>query len=89
MKRIAMLLSVVALMAVMMAMSVSPAFAAWNETVVSGVYCRMGAGGDGGYGITTVGSYPPFVKLDRNGDGWVCYEYSVERGYHFYEDRLL
>jgi hypothetical protein len=79
-KRIAMLLSVVALMVVMMAMSVAPAFAAWDA---EGGQCRTGDG------ITTVGSYPPFVKLDRNGDGAVCETLSNQGVYRHYDNRLV
>ena len=81
MKRIMVLMAVAAQMVVMLATTVAPAFAAWDA---EGGQCRTGAGG-----ITTVGSYPPFVKLDRNEDGWVCYTYSVEKGYRFYENRLV
>ena len=81
-KRVAILLSVVALMVVMMAMSVAPAFAAWTA---QGGQCREGASG-----ITTTGSYEPFVKLDRNGDGALCYEESNRSGgYRYYDNRLV
>jgi hypothetical protein len=80
MRRMVMLLSVVALMVVMMAMNVAPAFAAWDA---QGGQCRTGDG------ITTVGSYPPFVKLDRNGDGAVCYTVSDRGVYRHYDNRLV
>ena len=66
MRRIVVLLSVVALMVVMLAMSAVPAFAAWYQTGVPGVYCR--AGDSPGY----VGSYPDLMEKDRNADGWIC-----------------
>ena len=81
MRRMVLLLSVVALMVVMMAMNVAPAFAAWDA---EGGQCRTGAGG-----ITTVGSYPPFVKLDRTGDGIVCYKVSDQGVYRYYDNRLV
>jgi hypothetical protein len=63
MRRILVLLSVVALMVVMLAMSVAPAFAAWT-----------GAGGacKGDDFLWPTDSYPPLVKKDKNGDGWLC-----------------
>ena len=62
-KRILMMLSVVALMVVMLAMSVAPAFAAWT-----------GAGGacKGDDFLFPTGTFPPLVKKDKNGDGLVC-----------------
>ena len=82
-KRIMVLMAVVALMVTMLAMSVSPAFAAWYETGASGVLCRTGDG------ITTVGNYPLFVKLDRNSDGWVCYTATNQGDFRYYENRLV
>jgi hypothetical protein len=63
MRRILVLLSVVALMAVMLAMSVAPAFAAW--TGADGA-CR------GDDFLVTIGTFPPQVKKDKNGDLLVC-----------------
>jgi hypothetical protein len=63
MRRILVLLSVVALMVVMLAMSVAPAFAAWT-----------GADGQckGDDFLFPTGTFPPLVKKDKNGDGLVC-----------------
>jgi len=61
MKRILVLLSVVALMVVMLAMSVAPAFAlkdAYN--------CRLSDK------FTTEVVYSPGSVFDRNGDGYFC-----------------
>ena len=63
MRRILVLLSVVALMVVMLAMSVAPAFAAW--TGADGA-CR------GDDFLVTIGTFPPQVKKDKNGDLLVC-----------------
>ena len=81
MKRIMVLMAVAAQMVVMLATTVAPAFAAWDA---EGGQCRTGAGG-----ITTVGSYPPFVKLDRNDDGTVCYKVSNQGVYRYYDNRLV
>jgi len=67
MKRIVMLLTVVALMVGMLAMSVTPAFAAWYETSVPGVFCRTGDSPQ------SVGPYPAFIEIDRNTDGYICF----------------
>jgi len=80
-KRIMVLMAVAALMVTMVAMSVSPAFAAWYETAAPGVLCRTGDS------ITIVGSYPPFLKLDRNGDGWVCQTETKQGDFRSYDNR--
>jgi hypothetical protein len=80
-KRIAMLLSVVALMVVMMAMGVSPAFAAWYQTSAPGVLCR-----EGGYPLDARGETDPlYVKTNRNNDWYVCYSPSNNR---LYDNRI-
>ena len=63
MRRILVLLSVVALMVVMLATSVAPAFAAWTG---AGGQCR----GDG----VLIEVDPADMKKDRNEDGFVCRE---------------
>jgi hypothetical protein len=62
MKRILVLLSVVTLMVVMLAMSVVPAFAAWDA---EGGACRTG-------GILTTVQGPYDASKDRNGDNFIC-----------------
>jgi hypothetical protein len=64
MKRILVLLSVVALMVVMLAMSVAPAFAAWDA---ENGQCRTG-----GHLIATGGN-PLLEKEDQNNDDRVCW----------------
>ena len=77
MKRILVLLTVVALMVVMMAMSVAPAFAAWYQTSAPGVLCRTG---DAQLSIhNTTSEY--HHKVDRNDDLYVCYSPSNNRIY--------
>ena len=78
-KRIAILLSVVALMVGMMAMSVAPAFAAWD--VANGA-CRTGSFL---YYITGTGD-PYLLKANRNHDDYVCYDISSSR---VYDNRLV
>jgi len=63
MRRILVSLTVVALMVVMLAMSVAPAFAAWTG---EGGACK------GDDFLVTIGTFPPQVKKDKNGDGLVC-----------------
>jgi len=65
MKRVLVLLSVVALMVLMVAMSVAPAFAAWTG---SGGQCREG---DQLFGPLLPGT-PVLDKKNRNGDQWLC-----------------
>ena len=82
MKRIAMLMSVVALMVVMMAMSVAPAFAAaWDGP------CRTG---DIPYYYVGNGDQT-LLRVDRNGDGFVCATLSKPTDplsdYRYYENR--
>jgi len=83
MKRIVMLLSVVALMVVMLAMSVAPAFAAWEANG-----CRTGGSL---YGVVVPGTFE--ASKDRNGDGYVCYiSNDTPQGFartHYYDNRLL
>jgi hypothetical protein len=82
MRRMVMLLSVVALMVVMMATSVSPAFAAWYETSHPGVLCRTG-----GYPLYVVGETDPlYVQTNHNGDAWLCYGPSNNR---LYDNRII
>ncbi len=82
MKRIVMLLTVVALMVGTMAMSVSPAFAAWNETHHPGVLCRTG-----GYSLYVEGETDPlYVKTNRNNDSYICYGPSNNR---LYDNRII
>jgi len=62
-----MLLSVVALMVGTMAMSVAPAFAAWDT--------ENGACRTGGHLFYISGSTNPYyLKVDRNNDGRLCYK---------------
>ena len=80
MRRMVMLLSVVALMVVMMAMSVAPAFAAWDA--------ENGACRTGGHLLylpynTT---YPPYLKADRNDDFLLCVSPSQTR---IYDNRII
>ena len=79
MRRMVMLLSVVALMVVMVAMSVAPAFAAW----------------DAENGACRTGSYLSYIgnstseyhhKVDRNDDNYVCYSPSQNR---IYDNRII
>ena len=76
-KRILVLLSVVALMVMMLAMSVAPAFAAWYQTSTTGVLCRTGGG------PLYIGNTPSEYhhKVDRNDDNYVCYSPSNNRIY--------
>jgi hypothetical protein len=69
-KRILVLLSVVALMVVMLAMSVAPAFAAWTG---AGGQCR-------GDGVLINADADFLMKKDRNEDGFVCRELRPVRG---------
>jgi len=79
MRRILVLVSVVALMVVMLAMSVAPAFAAWTG---AGGACR------GDDFLFPTGTFEPLVKKDKNGDGLVCDDerQSNNRIYSFYYD---
>jgi hypothetical protein len=61
MRRIVVLMTVVALMVGMLAMSVAPAFAAWDA---EGGQCRTN-----GHLTTVQGPYDQ--SKDRNGDGWI------------------
>lgn len=82
MKRILVLVTVVALMVGMLAMSVSPAFAAWYETSHPGVLCRTG-----GYPLYVVGETDPlYVKTNRNNDWYICYSPSNNR---LYDNRII
>jgi hypothetical protein len=63
MRRILVLLSVVALMVVMLAMSVTPAFAAWDA---EGGQCRTGDRLLETFGL------PSLDKTDKNNDGYYC-----------------
>ena len=65
--RILVLLSVVALMVVMLATSVAPAFAAWDP--MTG--CKTG---DDAFNLSEFPAPPPpsVMKKDRNGDDVVC-----------------
>ena len=82
MRRMVMLLSVVALMVTMLAMSVSPAFATWYETSHPGVLCRTG--GDALY--VAGNPYPLYVKTNRNNDWYICYSPSNNR---VYDNRII
>ena len=75
-KRILVLMSVVALMLVMVAMSVAPAFAAWAGP------CRTG---DQLVPVRT----PKAQKSDRNGDTFVCQAHRGPEGTKvgFYDNR--
>jgi len=64
MKRIVVLLTVVALMVAMLAMIVAPAFAAWD---VEGGQCRTGA-----TLVPVDPRLPGVVEKDSNGDLKVC-----------------
>jgi hypothetical protein len=67
MRRILVLLSVVAMMVVMLAMSVAPAFAAWTG---AGGQCK-----EGGTLLQLEFPAPPSLeKKDRNGDRFICQE---------------
>ena len=79
-RRIVLVLSVVALMLVMMAMSVGPAFAAgWNSlTGCRGEDQRFFYPGSGlGYG-----------RVDHNGDNFVCLNEGPQ-GTHAYDNRTI
>ena len=77
MKRILVLLSVVALMVVMLAMSVAPAFAAWEANG-----CRTGAH------ISSVFSAEERA-IDRNGDTFICIILQgPQQTQHNYDNRL-
>ena len=67
MKRITVLITVVALMVGMLAMNVAPAFAAWDA--------ENGACRTGSHLFYISGSTNPYyLKKDRNNDGLLCYE---------------
>jgi hypothetical protein len=68
MRRILVLLSVVAMMVVMLAMSVAPAFAAKDAS-----NCRLSD-----KFTTTAQPIPPGRSPDRNGDGIICVYISNE-----------
>jgi uncharacterized protein YxeA len=75
MKRIVVLLTVVALMMVMVALSVAPAFAAWEGA------CRTG-------GFTTSVQTAYDASKDRNGDNVVCYTLKgANQNYIAYDNR--
>ena len=77
MKRILVLLTVVALMVAMMAMSVAPAFAVWEGA------CRTGAT----LVDTGPGSQFAFADVkDRNNDDRVCFFVSGDHA-HYYDNR--
>jgi hypothetical protein len=76
MKRIMVLMAVAALM---VTMSVAPAFAKWD--VANGA-CRTGSFL---YYITGTGD-PYLLKANRNGDDYVCYDISRER---VYDNRIV
>jgi hypothetical protein len=78
MRRILVLLIVVALMMVMLAMSVAPAFAKW-ETTGPGAGCRTGSFKTGTFN-------PETEAIDKNRNGLIC---EVVRGprLHFYDDK--
>jgi len=81
MKRILMLLTVVALMMVMVAMSVAPAFAAPSSP------CSGNGSGSLVSALGEIGQY------DRNADGWVCkYDRYDHNGFYvssrYKDDRL-
>jgi hypothetical protein len=75
MRRVLLLMSVVALIVVMVAMSVGPAFAARNSAGCKGddVLFRYGGSGPG--------------RIDENGDGYVCLTGNAE-GKQAYDNRL-
>ena len=80
-KRIVLLLSVVALMVVMVAMSVAPAFAKW-ETEGPNAGCRVGD-------VLVEDRLPPEISPDgkRFDDGFVCESESTSGRIHFYDNR--
>jgi len=65
MRRIVMLLTVVALMMVMLAMSVAPAFAAW-QTTGPDAGCRTGST------LLPNSAGTLYYLTDKNGNGFVC-----------------
>ena len=84
-ERILVLMSVVALMVVMVAMSVAPAFAAWDA---AGGQCRTGGNL---YFIQGTGD-PYLLKLNRNSDQYLCYAYSnnpSSTDFRFYDNRYF
>ena len=83
-KRILVLLAMVALMVVMLAMSVGPAFAAWTG---AGGQCR-----EGGVLIGLESPAPPSLeKKDHNGDNFVCREVRLGNKIHvsIYDNRFF
>jgi hypothetical protein len=67
------LMTVVAMMVVMLAMSVTPAFAAWTG---AGGQCK-----EGGRLLGLESPAPPSLeKKDRNGDTFVCQEIRITNG---------
>jgi hypothetical protein len=86
MKRILVLLSVVALMVAMLAMSVAPAFAAWDA---ANGQCRTGGR------LTPTGTNSILQDLDQNNDGQVCAVQTSTGGTgghaktQFYDNRVL
>ena len=77
-KRIVMLLSVVALMVVMLAMSVAPAFAAWRVTF--GCFAKPNL-----VVLFNASDFPSLDQKDRNGDDILC-GYSNNQGAHFIDN---
>jgi len=79
MKRILGLVTVVALMMVMLAMAVAPAFAAWEGA------CRTGST------LVDTGPGDPFAFVDskdRNNDDHVCFFVGGDHA-HYYDNRLI
>jgi hypothetical protein len=74
MRRIVMLLSVVALMAVMVAISVAPAFAAWEANG-----CRTGS-------FLVTPENESQAAIDKNLNGTICFVVHGDRA-HYYDDR--
>jgi hypothetical protein len=82
MRRIVVLLTVVAMMVGMLAMSVAPAFAAWDA---QGGQCRTGDTLIGTNGV------PRLIEKDRNGDQQLCLTHRGPAGVNlsFYDNRLI
>jgi hypothetical protein len=80
-KRILVLLSVVALMVVMLAMSVAPAFAKW-ETEGPSAGCRT-------QGVLVPDRFPPDLSPDgkRSDDNSICESESGSGLIHIYDNR--
>jgi hypothetical protein len=80
-KRIMVLMAVAALMVTMLAMSVAPAFAAWDGPCREGdfPYYHLGSGNQ------------TALRIDRNDDGFVCATLSKPNDplsdYRYYENR--